>query len=272
MTVTTAPFESIVCGVEGSPSSAEAARQAVALAAPGAKLRFVSVRASFEPGPENHRERLQEGLEKAEELAREAGVEVSADMREGRYATEVLLEEARSHDLLVLGTHGNSRASGIVFGSTASESAHSTDRPLLVARKPPEGRQFPERILVASDGTEGSRAPVSTAARIAVAFDAELELLHVDDRKNGDRRGMVEKEGAELTKLLGRKPSITSVSGHPVREIVGRATDIGASLIVCGRRGLTGLKALGSVSERVVHSADCSVLLVPAEPPNAARS
>ena len=35
------------------------------------------------------------------------------------------------------------------------------------------------------------------------------------------------------------------------------------SLIVCGRRGLRGLKALGSVSERVVHRAGCSVLLVP---------
>ena len=37
----------------------------------------------------------------------------------------------------------------------------------------------------------------------------------------------------------------------------------GASLIVCGRRGLRGIKSLGSVSERLVSQAESSVLLVP---------
>ncbi|MGE5407272.1 MAG: universal stress protein [Syntrophothermus sp.] len=31
-----------------------------------------------------------------------------------------------------------------------------------------------------------------------------------------------------------------------------------------GRRGVSGIKALGSVSERVVHRAPCSVLVMPA--------
>ena len=33
-------------------------------------------------------------------------------------------------------------------------------------------------------------------------------------------------------------------------------------LVVIGSRGLHGLKALGSVSERVAHQAECSVLVV----------
>ena len=41
---------------------------------------------------------------------------------------------------------------------------------------------------------------------------------------------------------------------------------VGASgivdLVVVGSRGLHGLKALGSVSERVAHQAKCSVLVV----------
>jgi nucleotide-binding universal stress UspA family protein len=36
-----------------------------------------------------------------------------------------------------------------------------------------------------------------------------------------------------------------------------------SSLIVIGPRGVSGGKALGSVSERVVHGAACSVLVVP---------
>jgi nucleotide-binding universal stress UspA family protein len=35
-----------------------------------------------------------------------------------------------------------------------------------------------------------------------------------------------------------------------------------ADLIVVGSRGLRGLKALGSVSERIAHQASCSVLVV----------
>ena len=52
--------------------------------------------------------------------------------------------------------------------------------------------------------------------------------------------------------------------GHATKEIVEAARAKGASLIVAGRRGLRGIKALGSVSERVVSGAECSVLLVPA--------
>jgi nucleotide-binding universal stress UspA family protein len=33
-------------------------------------------------------------------------------------------------------------------------------------------------------------------------------------------------------------------------------------LVVIGSRGLHGLKALGSISERVAHQAECSVLVV----------
>ena len=37
---------------------------------------------------------------------------------------------------------------------------------------------------------------------------------------------------------------------------------IEADLLVVGSRGLHGMKALGSVSERVAHEAKCSVLIV----------
>jgi nucleotide-binding universal stress UspA family protein len=36
----------------------------------------------------------------------------------------------------------------------------------------------------------------------------------------------------------------------------------GADLLVVGSRGLHGLRALGSVSERVAHRASCSTLVV----------
>src|SRR3954452_8019841 len=150
------PFKSILCGVDGNPASTEAARQAIALAGPGGKLHFTAVYTSFELGPDSHRDTLQQGLEEAAVLAGEAGVSASYQLREARYAIDVLLPESKDHDLLVLGTHGNSRARGIVFGSTASEAAHRMEGPLLIAREAPGSGTFPQEIVLASDGSPGS--------------------------------------------------------------------------------------------------------------------
>jgi nucleotide-binding universal stress UspA family protein len=48
--------------------------------------------------------------------------------------------------------------------------------------------------------------------------------------------------------------------GNPVDVLVGAAEQ--ADLLVLGSRGLVGVRALGSVSERVAHKARCSVLVV----------
>ena len=49
--------------------------------------------------------------------------------------------------------------------------------------------------------------------------------------------------------------------GKPAREILGVAQDVGADLIIVGSKGLTGVEraVLGSVSEKVVREAGCSV-------------
>ena len=60
----------------------------------------------------------------------------------------------------------------------------------------------------------------------------------------------------------GLEPVMRIEQGSPQRRIVEVANDVGASLIVIGSRGRTGLAALGSVSERVVHHAGYSVLIV----------
>ena len=54
------------------------------------------------------------------------------------------------------------------------------------------------------------------------------------------------------------------VSGIPYEEIIRKAEEIGASLIVVGTHGRTGLDHLifGSTAERVVRSASCPVLTI----------
>jgi nucleotide-binding universal stress UspA family protein len=56
--------------------------------------------------------------------------------------------------------------------------------------------------------------------------------------------------------------------------IIDDAADVGASAIVIGSRGLTGLKSvlLGSVSHAVVQHSDTPVIVVPSPKVAAARS
>lgn len=207
---------------------------------------------------------LQESLEEAAQLARDAGVPTSIELARGRHAVDVLLQESENYDLLVLGSHNHSRAAGIVIGSTASKAAHETQRPLLIAREPPNPGGFPRSVLLASDGSPGSWPAARTAASIAVGVNASLELVHVVDGTHPERSSVLEAQIVEIRKLIDEEPALTEPAGHPTQGIIEAARGRGSSLIVCGRRGLHGIRALGSVSERVVHQAPCSVLLIPA--------
>ena len=82
--------------------------------------------------------------------------------------------------------------------------------------------------------------------------------LHV-----GETRGLsVAEEAVAIIETSGREPVMRVEQGSPHRRIVEVGNETGASLIVMGSRGRTGLAALGSVSERVTHRAGCSVLVV----------
>jgi nucleotide-binding universal stress UspA family protein len=215
-------------------------------------------------GPDSTKESLQEALDEAVEIAAEAGITASSEMQEGRYASKVLLAEAENHDLLVIGTHGRSRVAGILLGSTAGETVHGTHHPLLIAREQPSSNGRPRKILVASDGSEGSWPPARIAGGLGEVGDAIVELIHVDDGKHPGADEVLAEQAAEIAAAVGTEPELVKAEGHPTEQIVEAAREREASLIVCGRRGLTGFKSLGSVSERVVHQAACSVLLIPA--------
>ncbi|HEX6229410.1 MAG TPA: universal stress protein [Solirubrobacterales bacterium] len=259
------PFKSILCGVEGNPSSTEAARQAIAVAKPGGKVHFVAVYTSWELGPDFTKEKLQEALKEATTMADEAGVTATTEMPSSRYAVEVLLREGKNHDLLVIGTHGRSRAVGIMMGSTATKTAHGTEVPLLIAREPPGAAGFPSDILFTSDGADDSWPPARVAARLAADFDANLELVHVEDGKHPDAAEVITAQVEEIEKIAGGKPVVAQPKGSATDHIVELSKEKGSSLIICGRRGLSGIRSLGSVSERVAHQADCSVMLVPSD-------
>jgi nucleotide-binding universal stress UspA family protein len=180
-------------------------------------------------------------------------------------AAETSLAEASDAELAVVGTHGGSRSAGIVLGSVASRILHSGIGPVLVARRPP-GDSFLSRVLLATDGSRGSFAAAELAGRIARRFESTVILLRVGSEPDAAERHAVAVQAADLLEATDAKPTVVELAGKPADRIVEIAGQQQASLIVVGSRGLGGLKALGSVSERVAHKAPCSVLV--ARPPH----
>jgi nucleotide-binding universal stress UspA family protein len=261
------PFANVLCAVDGSRGSAEAARQAITLAKPDGAVSFLAIShvagtglaatAGLGEG------RARKALEQAAGLARRAGVEASTELRADGAAADLLLAEGQAHDLLAIGSRGGSRAGGIMLGSTATHAAHRSERPLLIARRRPDWHLFPRRVLLATDGSPGSWSAAWVTARIARAQAATVVVCHVPDGLHPEWTRQIDRQIAALGEATGVEPARVDEPGKTPERIVEAATSAGSSLIAIGRRGLSGVRALGSVSERVAHRGPCSVLLVP---------
>lgn len=247
-------FDRIVCGVDGTPESLEAARQAERLRSPEGMLRLVAV---TEVNTAVHSGwAMSHVLDELDAAARAAlnraieEVQPSSTHLLAGDAVPCLLDELVQTEatLVAVGPRGHSRAAGILLGSVATELLHNAPCSVLLARLPRFG-EFPSSIIVGVDGSEHSLAAAAVAKSIADRFGSEL--LVVAATGGGD---------VDLEAIESLSQSYVTDPGSPVDVLVDLSHD--ADLLVLGSRGLHGLKALGSVSERVGHRAACSVLVV----------
>jgi nucleotide-binding universal stress UspA family protein len=261
-----APFRSVVCGIDTSPQSEEALRQAVALSAAESKLWGVSV---WDPGLAMmggiHASEVMMDLRREARQALQRAVELVPRLDpllvRGREVAGLLATVANLEaDLLSVGAHGRSRAAGVLFGSVATAMAHHATCPVLIARRGGDD-SFPRLIVHATDGSAEALDAARVAGQIAAAHDSTVVTLHVADHDEDRGRGIAEGAVA-LIEASGREPVVRVELGSPHRRIVEVAEEAGASLVVLGSRGLSGVRALGSVSERVAQRSPCSVLIV----------
>ena len=123
------------------------------------------------------------------------------------------MELAAGQDLLVLGIQGHSRAGGIMIGSAASAALHRSTVPVLVARRPPEGIDFPSRIVLASDGTPASDAAAELTARIAGRHGSHVAIVGARDHEAPFRPGLAE-HATQIMAVTGTEPVILDAPGH----------------------------------------------------------
>lgn len=250
-----AGFDTIVVGIDGSAAGLAALEQAERLVAPGGGLVVVSVAdehvaALAGQSAAAAADAIRRGAREAVEQARAAvGFDERMDVRlvTGR-PSEVLLHvaETENADLIAVGSHDHRRITAILIGSVAGDVLHRAPCSVLVARAMPAG--VPARIIVGVDGSETASAALELARKLAAVASAPVVPVAAGGGKT------IDVEALELVEGLVLRP------GSPVGALVGAAGP--DDLVVVGSRGLHGLSALGSVSERVAHQAPCSVLVV----------
>jgi nucleotide-binding universal stress UspA family protein len=150
--------------------------------------------------------------------------------------------------LVAVGPCGHSRAAGMIVGGVATELLHNAPCSVLFAREPRFG-EFPSSVMTGVDGSPESLAALAVAEALAARFHSE----HLVVTATGGQR-------VQLDAIRALVPDVITDPGRPAKALSDLSQE--ADLLVVGSRGLHGLKALGSVSERVAHRAACSVLVV----------
>ena len=140
-----------------------------------------------------------------------------------------------------------------------------------------------QTIVLALDGSEGSKRAIPFAVELARRDNAKIVIAHVEERTADRTSAPIHADEPEIQAEIrseadnvaaeGIETSVRMASvmlGGPARAIEEIADEAEADLIVVGTRGhapVPGL-LLGSVTQRLLHIADCPVLAVPrgAEP------
>jgi nucleotide-binding universal stress UspA family protein len=251
-------FDSVICGIDASPEGLEAARQAARLMPPEGRLLLVvvtdvnvAVHAGYAAADVLDRLR-RDSAAALEGAVREVSAlhPVESRLLEGtpsRLLKETIEQEGGT--LLCVGSHGYRRAAGILIGSIATTLLHEAPCSVLVARPPGDPVRFPRRVVAGVDGSPCSLQALAVAKELCDRLGVELEVVLASGTRN------VEADAATLS-----HPDVTVDPRAPIPALLAAAAD--ADLLVVGSRGLHGLRALGSVSERVAHEARCSVLVV----------
>ena len=233
-------FSRVLAGIDGSPAGYEAAAQAGRLVAPEGTLELATavylIDANLQRWPRQRIEATlaREGGPALAEAAGLAGPRATTRLLNGP-PKQALFGEAMRYraSLIAVGTHEHGRLSEKLIGGVVGPLLHEAPCSVLIARRPASRELFPCGIVVGVDGSPGALDALAVGEYLGARFDTPVRAL------------------------LARH-------GDAVEVLVDASTS--SDLVLVGNRGLHGLGALGSVSERVAHGAHSSVLVVRAEP------
>ena len=222
-----------------------------------------------------------------------AGLLAECFIREGDPRMEIVDEaKERLADFIFIRSHVFHGITRWLLGSVAKSVLREAPCSVEVVRLALDEAVCRERrgmkILLATDGSECSKAAASSVAARPWPENSEVKVISATDPfgfsvedehvpveepiGESDARGEVYltreeravREAKEILADAGLKLTGAVVSGYPKAAIVDEAKVWGADLIVVGAHGRRGLELLlmGSVSEAVAMHAHCSVEVI----------
>jgi nucleotide-binding universal stress UspA family protein len=235
---------------------------------------------------EYHEAWAQKVVQQTQELLAREGVTITTSIPRGEPAPQILrLTDTMAPDLVVIGSHGLTGLASFLLGSVARSVAKGSQRPVLVGRMP---RNDLREVVVATDGSEHASHALRFAAQLPLPAETQMSVVHVI-RPHRPLPGFLpghqevyEQVAAEVRerqqesgrKMIETAEALLAPSGRPVRkvlrvgdpttEILKLAAERCADLIIAGARGVSLIQGLvmGSVADRLLKHAPCSVLIV----------
>lgn len=258
MTSESGIFARVVCGVDHSPPGIAAARAAARVADQDGTLTIVAAGdTSIAVHAGWAMPSVLSELMKLAETARDEGLaaaeplhEASAKAVEGDPLRALTAEiEKQDATLAVVGSHGIRRAAGIALGAVSTHLLHYAPCSVLIARGEIDPERWPRSVVVGLDGSEESARAHAAARELAKRYGASL-------------RAIAGTQDSHLDLETARRVA-PDLEEHDARalDVLNVASET-ADLAVVGSRGLRGVRALGSLSERLAHEARSPVLVV----------
>jgi nucleotide-binding universal stress UspA family protein len=291
MISTPVPPGAIVVGVDGSPNSdlgldwamEEATRRGLPLHIIHAfSYGYPMTNHGIGDAVESLRHRGDGVCRRAVAHARHASPKLVITWDESTYGpAPTLVGASKAADTVVVGARGMSAARGVLMGSVSVQVAAHARCPVVVVRNTPAPAAAGAPVVVGVDGSALSTNAIAYAYAQASSRGVGLTVVHAwwlecVEGASGSAPGDVDwqifaqEEHALVSQSLAgwdeKYPDVTvrrhSVRGLPVEALVRQSES--ACLVVMGTRGRGGFVGLvlGSVSQGVMHRAQCSVAIV----------
>lgn len=254
-----AVWDRVVCGIDGTAASLEAARRVAALMPAAAKLTLCAV---IIPGLIEGDVSMEQALTHDSELALDhaqreiaASHQSEAVLREGP-PVRLLLDEliADRATLIAVGSRGHDRAAGAGLGTVATAMLRDAPCSVLIAHGGSRDETGSDgEIVVGFDGSGGARRALAAGSALAERVSMKLRVIVATGDAQPPGEGWSREE-------LGAEPAVSEDPRPAVDALVDASG--AAALLIVGSRHLPGATTIASVSEQVARDASCPVLVV----------
>jgi nucleotide-binding universal stress UspA family protein len=290
----------IVVGYDGSPG-ADVALMWAAASAKRQRLPLTVLHsgepAAFPVEPAYSAERLAEELADESQGILRAGIERATTVLDPSDVSGVsaqqspaaaLVEASEKADFIVTGSRGRGRFTGGLLGSVSyAVTAHARCPAVVVRGENPAHPDAEHKVLVGVDDSVPSQRALEAAANIASRAGARLHIVRVGHLRSPEGWAYAESVKGGTPHSRSVTDEVQQTLDHARAQVAAAHPDLpvetevlygdpgevmsglgaAAGLIVVGSRGRGGFAGLllGSVSHKVIHEAECPVMVVRAD-------